>query len=348
MKFRRMSEIYSRLVDHTITNTDKINDFSVGSAMRALYEAVSIELEQFYILTRENVKEAIMEGVMKSFGFERQKAQKAYGVVQISFHNETQQELVISRGSKFASSDTDYAQEYETRVDYVVPRGSVTTEVEVYCTIPGSVGNIPPDVIDVMRTPIANIRDVFNPKAFQTGQDMEPIEELRARFRSYIESLSKATVPALEYGTREVEGVSGVYVDEDTGLITIYAHDRNGNLPDSLKKAIERNIYYYAPAGIPVVVKPVTRKDVDVDVSVTLTNKAAITDTFQNKIQTVITRYLNNMKTGESLVLSDMSRVIMNIDKQLIYDVHITNLDENVNLKGSELIRAGTVTVTLK
>ncbi|MEX5590923.1 hypothetical protein, partial [Pseudomonas urmiensis] len=63
MKFKRMSEIYSRLVDHTITNTREINDFSVGSAMRALYEAISIELEQYYILTRENMMEAIEQGV---------------------------------------------------------------------------------------------------------------------------------------------------------------------------------------------------------------------------------------------------------------------------------------------
>lgn len=54
-----MTEIYGRLVDHTITNTNKINDFSIGSAIRAIYEATAREIEQIYILTEENIREAI-------------------------------------------------------------------------------------------------------------------------------------------------------------------------------------------------------------------------------------------------------------------------------------------------
>ena len=348
MRFKRMSEIYSRLVDHTITNTNEVNDFSVGSAMRAIYESVSIELEQYYILTRENIQEAIQQGVYSSFGFTRQKAAKAYGVVQISFHNATQTDSAISRGTKFSSSKAGYSQVYETLVDYSIPKGTVITEVEVYSKYPGALGNIPAEVIDIMNTPIANIREVTNPNAFQTGQDSEPVEELRSRFRSYIESLSKGTIPALEYGTREVEEVSGVYIDEKTGQITIYAHDRNGDLPSSVKTEIEANIFNYRPAGIPVIVKPVTRKAIDVTVTVTLTQKTAITNTFRNKIDNEISRYLNNMRTSQHLVLSDLSRVIMNIDKQLIYDVNFTNLEENVYLQGSEIIRAGDVNVTLQ
>src|SRR5690606_22624004 len=98
MRFKRMTEIYSRLVDYTITNTDEVNDFSVGSAMRAIYEAVSIELEQFYILTRENIREAIEEGVYRSFGYTRQTATKAYGKVRIAYNNPTQHETIITRG----------------------------------------------------------------------------------------------------------------------------------------------------------------------------------------------------------------------------------------------------------
>lgn len=343
-----MSEIYSRLVDHTITSTKDINDFSVGSAIRAIFEAVAIELEQYYILTRENIREAIEKGVYESFGFTRKKAQKAYGPIQINFHNATQSDIVISRGTRFTSSNNAYAQVYETLVDYLVPRGSLSVQVQVYCTIAGEIGNVPSNTIDIMNTPIANLKSVSNPIAFQTGQDEEPIEEIRARFRSYISSLSKATIPALEYGTREIPEISGVYIEEKPGLITIYTHDRNGELPDSVKKAVETNIYNYRPAGIPVVVKPVTRKSVDVDIVVTITNKSAITNRLRQTIYDEVTKYLNNMTTSQHLILSDLTRVIMNIDKQLIYDVKFKNIKDNIYLAGSEIVRAGTVVVTLE
>lgn len=348
MRFKRMTEIYSRLVDHTITSTNEINDFSVGSAMRAIYESVSIELEQFYILTQENIQEAIERGVYSSFGFERKPAIRAYGIVQITFHNAMQHDVVIPRGSRFMSNQPSYPQIYETRESFVAPKGSLVIDVDVYCTSPGSYGNVPVDVINMMNTPIANVKTVRNIQAIQTGQDEEPLEELRARFRSYIKSLSKATNAAIEYGTREVPEVAGVYIKERTGLITVYAHDRNGNLPDTLKSKIESNLENYRPSGIPLIVKPVTRKTVDLDVTITLTDKTAVTARFRNSIHQAIVRYLNSLGTSQHLIMSDLISVIKQLDRQLIYDIEFTEPDDNIYLEGHEIIRAGEVNVTLK
>lgn len=347
MRFKRMSEIYSRLVDSTITNTTEINDFSVGSAMRAIYEAVSIELEQFYIMTRENIVEAIEAGVYNSFGFTRKQAQKAYGTVRLTFHNATQQITPLPRGTRFTSNLAEYTQTYETLTDYYISQGALTADIQVYCTIAGEVGNVPQGAINVMMTPLANIKTVANLAALQTGQDPEPLEEMRARFRSFIAALSKGTLAALEYGTRSVPEVSGVWIQEQTGLITIYAHDRNGELPTAVRASILTTIEDFRPAGIPVVAKAVTRKATDVSVTVTLTNKGAITTAFRDKIAGEVARYLNNMQTGQSLILTDLSSVIKYIDRQLIYDVTFTNLSGNVLLAGNEIVRAGTVTVTL-
>jgi uncharacterized phage protein gp47/JayE len=348
MRFKRMTDIYSRLVDYTITGTNEVNDFSVGSAMRAIYEAVAIELEQYYILTRENMQEAIEQGVYRAFNFKRKEASRSYGLAQVKLHNATQVDTLVARGTRFSSSDTQYTQIYETRVDYRIPRGSLVADFEVYCLSPGSLGNIPANKIDIMQTPIANVREVTNPQAFQTGQDQEPIEEQRSRFRSFIQSLGKATKAAVEYGVRSVQEVSGVWIEEETGRVNIYAHDRNGNLPDAVQEKIHLILDDYRAAGIPARLFAVERKAIDIDVTVTLNNKAAITDTFRDRITLEITRYLNNMQTSQSLVLSDLSSVIKYIDRQLVYDVQFNNLQTNIDLKGSEIIRAGTVKVTLK
>jgi len=347
LRYKQMTEIYSRLVDHTITNTRKINDFSIGSAMRALYEAIATEIEQFYVLTEENILEAIAAGVYASFGFTRKQPRKSYGKVQIVFHNALQQTVALPRGTRFTSSSSDYLNTYETTVDYYIPQGTVTAEVQVYCTIPGEIGNIPANVIDIMMTPLANIKTVNNAQAFQTGQNEEPLDELKSRFRSYIESLSKGTIPAIEYGTRSVPEVAGVWIDEKTGLIDVYAHDRNGDLPDDVRAKIIATLENFRPAGIPVNVKPVVRKTVNVDVKIVLTNKNAITKAFQDKIVAEISRYLNNMQTSQSLILSDLTSVIKSLDKQLIYDITFITPTGNIIVAGNEIIRAGTVKVTL-
>lgn len=348
MRFKRMSEIYSRMVDHTITNTTEVNDFSVGSAMRSIYESVSIELEQYYILTRENMQEAIERGVYESFGFERRGRINAFGFVQVTFHNPTQDTRIIPRGSRFISSSNTYPQIYETREDFLVPKGTLVTDVEVHCMQPGSYGNVPANIINTINSPIANVKEATNPIAFQTGQDEEPIEEVRTRFRSYIKTLSKATIDALEYGTREVEEVAGVYVHEEVGRVNIHAHDRNGELNDRLIEKIRKNLEQYRPAGIPIRIKPVERLSLDVDIVVVLSDKTANTEVLRQDITSIVTMYLNSRGTSQHLILSDLSRTIMNVDRQNIYDVEFKKLKENRLVKGHEVIRAGDIKVTLR
>lgn len=348
MKFKRMSQIYSRLVDHTITTTNELNDFSVGSAMRSLYESISIELEQYYILTRENMQEAIERGVYSSFGFERRRPTKAYGLIQITFHNKTREDRIVPRGSRFSAGSNTFPQEYETLDDYTIPRGSLVVDIEAHCTRTGSYGNVPKGAIDTINSPLSNVKGARNTTAIQTGQDEEPLEELRTRFRAYIKSLSRATVPALEYGTREIEGVTGVYINEQTGLVTVFAHDRNGELSDSLAERIKQNLENYRPAGIEVRISSVQKSQVSIDLVVTVTDKTAISGRFRREIEDVIKAHLNSRRTSQNLILSDLTRVIMNVDNYLIHDVEFKELEGNVNIQGHEVIRAGEVKVTLQ
>jgi uncharacterized phage protein gp47/JayE len=348
MQFKRMSDVYSRLVNNTITNTNQINDFSVGSAMRAIYEAIAIEVESFYVLTQENMQDAINQGIYSSFGFTALPAVAAYGPLTITFNNPTVGAMVIARGTSFISSNPAYTTKYQTIQDYVVPAGSTTATITVYCTITGAIGNIPIDTIDVMNTPLSNVKSATNSQAFQTGQDPETADSMRARFQSYIKSLTRGTRAAIEYGTRSVQNIAGCYVVDQTGLVTVYAHDANGNLDTTLQNTVITTLDAYRPAGIPVKVEPVTRIAIDLSVTVTTLNKSANTTAFQAQIASAVTNYLNNMVAGQSLILSDLSSIIKYLDRTNIYDITFTVPSANVVIQGSELIRAGTVTVSLQ
>src|SRR5690606_27715314 len=112
---------------------------------------------------------------------------------------------------------------------------------------------------------------VTNNERFLTGLDEETDEQRKQRFNKYIETRSKGTVSAIEYGTLEVDEVTGVWVDESrAGIIYVYAHDEAGNLPDFLKQKIEENLYHYRPASIPTFVLPINKIALDVVLNITI------------------------------------------------------------------------------
>ena len=49
LKIKSMYEVFNNLVEWITAKTDKITDFNVGSAIRTLTEAISIQFEEFYI-----------------------------------------------------------------------------------------------------------------------------------------------------------------------------------------------------------------------------------------------------------------------------------------------------------
>ena len=142
--------------------------------------------------------------------------------------------------------------------------------------------------------------------------------------------------------------LKGVYVYEETGHITVFAHDKNGNLSDTLKEDIISALQDYRPSGIMLDVTGVEKEEVNVSATVTISNKSRIGDTLQKHIEGVIRSYLNNLKTSDDLIITDLIQAIMNIDDVLIYDVSFDNLDENIIVPPQGIIRAGEINVELK
>lgn len=348
MRLKRISEILSRLIDTTLVNTDEINDFTPGSVIRSIYESFAMELEQFYMLTRENILWGIENGVLNAFGFYRREARKAYGYVTIEFYTTTQSDIYIPRGTAFSSTDRQLQQQYELLEDVIIPKGAITYDVEVFCSKPGSIGNVEAETINLMLSSLSNVKRVRNKEDIITGQDAEPYEELRNRFQAFIETRGRATVKALDYGTRQVPDVSGVYVHEMVGLVELYVHDKNGNLPDSLRTAVIEAIEDYRPAGIKLEVFPVIKRSVDLEVDVYLSDKLKETEALKDEIVSTLRAHLNLKEVSQDLILADIIRIVMSVDEYLIQDCDIVNIDSNIEVESSELIRAGAVLVNFR
>lgn len=347
MKLRSISEILSNLIDRTLVNTHEINDFSIGSTIMSIYESISMELEQYYVLSRDNILTGIEEGVYEAFGFNRKPARRAYGEITLEFHSALRENLYISRGNMFTSSIQGYNQVFETLEDYIIPAGHHVGVITVYCTESGEVGNVPTGVINRSSNSLANIKNVYNSYNFLTGQDQEDLDKVKQRFREYVDTRGRATNKALSYGARSVNDVAGVYVKEEVGRTKVYVHDKNGNLPNSLRTQVIKVLEDYRASGIKLDVVPIEKKMLDLDITVTLTDKTAKTALFRKEIQTSITNYLDSMTVSDDIIMSDIIQRIMNIDDYLIYDVKINNLTDNLQIEDYQLIRAGTIKITL-
>lgn len=347
MKTRKLTQILDRLIDKVITGTSKVTDFTPGSAIRSLLEAVSLEIEQFYVLTKENINWGIQEGIIEAFDFNRRKPRKAYGDITLTFYNPLESRLYIPKGTTFMSSEQQYSIQYETLVDYYAEPGSTNAVIEVYAKLEGEIGNVPEGTIDIMTTASAQLKSVTNELSFSTGQDEESIEELKNRFHMFVESRGRATNKSIRYGTLQVPDVEGVYVYEEVGRVLVYAHDRNGNLSDTLKEDVRQSLEDYRPSGIKLDVVPVNKITQDVSVTVTISNKARINDTLRKHIEGTIRGYLNNFNVSDDLVVTDLTQLIMNIDDSLIYDLSYGNIVGNIETRPQDIIRAGQVNVTL-
>ena len=301
-----------------------------------------------YTLTKQNIKKGIETGVYEAFDFNRREARRAYGDLEITFHTAVKNPTIISRGTKFFSSLPGYEQSYETIREYYIPAGTSQAYVEVYSLSPGTSGNVPKNVINTTTASQLNIDSVRNPNSILTGQDQEPLEDVKKRFREFVDTRGRATAKSIAYSVRQVPDISGVYVNNETGRVQVYAHDLNGNLSSELKNSVEKAVEDYRPSGIFLEVLPIIKREINVNVQVTLNTPTARTNAFRQEIEESITNYLNSKEVDDDLILTTLIQRVRNIDDYLIYDVEIKDPLTNVIVDNNELIRAGTVSVNFK
>lgn len=311
-KFKTADTIISRITDEILINTDKINDFTTGSITQTLVEAEATEIEQLYYLTYENIKHAIDESVLNAFGFVRKTATNAYGDVIITFNVPTASDMYIPKGTHFYCSNENYSQIFVTKEEYFVPANSNAVKVTVYCTEKGTVGNVPSGVID-RSNDIGGVCDVINPEAFATGQDDEDLITTQTRFRGMIQSLAKGTRQSLTYAVLNVPNITGCYLYEETyGTVLVYCHDANGNLSPKLRQQVADVLEEYRPAGIKVIVLPVHKSLVNLNILVKLSDNRLATNDFSLMLKQELETYLDSFTVGQPLYKSDLIQQVMN------------------------------------
>lgn len=343
LKIKKFQDVFNSLVTWLTADESKLTDFNVGSALRTLTEAVSLQVEEFYFNMKQNVEYAIDSAIYTAFGFEKINAENAYGFINIEFVKPLETVLIIPEGftvsTSFSNSKVVY---YKALDDTEAPIGSTSIMVKVTCTEPGTIGNCEEGEINNLITGNTLIKSVSNPTRISTGIDAESSSDTKARFKSYLKSLGRATRDSLAYGAKSVEGVDGVYVDDNyIGFVNVYCHDANGELPESLKSRVEIALEEYRAGGIEVRVLPVVRKEINVKSTIVLRDTVDV-ESVKSSIDLMIKNYLNNYRVSTDFYVADIITLVMSEFSEVVLNIEPNGL-ENVQIMSNAKVVAGEV-----
>lgn len=330
-RIKNENQVLSDMIDTFMSTNLMVNDFTEGSITRSLMESVSIEIEQLYYLTIENMTKAIETGVQSAFGFETQDATYAYGNLIIGFKNPLNRDMILPKGTIFYSSDKNYSQQFRTQVPYKIAKGTLNAEIEVYCTEKGTVGNVPSGTIDTSMG-VNGYALITQNEAFNTGRDKETYDQSQERFRKMIASLAHGTRNSIEYAINSIPEVDSCYIYEDNyGEVIIYVCDANGNLPDSLRQKVVQMAALYKVAGVRYVVRPVHTSWASLNIEVDVDSTLLTNGQFLKYVKDNIESYVNHFKIGQPLFKNDIIQHVMDID-----DLDITDCNVGIQMSTDE------------
>lgn len=278
MAFERksMEEIVQDMVDWSRGVSTKITDFRIGSRARTLIEATAKEIEEYYDRVYRSVRKLIAENIYTVMGFSKLPAIYATGQVVFSRSTIADDNYLIPAGTlvKTRATATLAPINFRTTTDAIIAVGTKLATVSVISTTPGIDGNIEAGSIADFVSKPAGVDSVKNTSSFSTGKEEETLDEQKNRFQKFVSSLSRGTLPAVEYGatTTQILDAEGNIIErvvdarafEDLinrkGEVDCYIWNGVGEASSNLITATQKNlsgyyengkpVYGYKPAGI--------------------------------------------------------------------------------------------------
>jgi uncharacterized phage protein gp47/JayE len=203
--------IVAGMINQLRANTDKITDFTVGSATRTLLEAVAIEIEELYQNLLLSVVEGIPVAAYQAFGFGLDAPSPASGTVTFTLAAAQSAEVFFAAGTRVGSEDG--SRIYATLNDVSIPAGQTSVDAGVRALTNGSTGNIEALRIVRILSATAQTAYVSNAAPITNGSDGESPESRRLRFLEFLASISRGPLFSIEYGAKQAKVV------DETGAI---------------------------------------------------------------------------------------------------------------------------------
>lgn len=273
----------------------RLLDFTVGSILRALIEAVAgiaLWLQGLILRTLAASRASTSEGEdldswMADFGLARLQASSSVGQVTFSRFTPGAQ-AVIPLGALVQTADG--RQRFQVTLDttngawnaglsgYVVPIGQASITLPVASLEGSEQANVQANTITQIVSNIPYIDTVNNAAAFTGGAEAETDEAFRRRFILFIASLSRATKYAVGYAITSLKlGVNYTLTENEQydgswrpGYFYVVVDDGTGSPPVGLLSDVTASIELYRPAGVLFNVFPPTVSNILVSMTISV------------------------------------------------------------------------------
>ncbi len=209
------AELLSNLIQQWAAQTKVSPSLASGDPLLAEFQSIASQgvfienvLALLSSLTRAQTSTgANLDTWMAQFGFPRLPATYANGPVTLSVlsaHNTdiliplTTIEQTVGGAIQYQLiADTEQAAYVSGSQNYLLPAGETSISATAQALSPGSLYNVQANQLTQFLSPPPGIDQVTNPGPILNGEDAESDSSYLARFAAYIQSLSKATGPAI-------------------------------------------------------------------------------------------------------------------------------------------------------
>lgn len=348
-------------------------DFTVGSINRAIMEAnaaVVMWLQalvlQVAVLTRAATSNKTdLDSWFADFGFARLSATAATGPVTFSRFTAAQQ-AVVPVGALVQTGDG--AQQYAVVLDatnpaysaalggYVIPAGQSSVTVTVEAVSTGSQGNATAGAVNTLSGAITYVDTVTNADPLADGTDDEMDSAARTRFVAWLNSLSKATLNAIQYTISTLGNVVSYSITANQayngatqmGYFYVVADDGSGSPPPSFLSEIYTAVDAIRAFTVGIGVFGPTV--VTAAIAMTLTTAAGQNHTtIVNAVQLAIQNYINGLGIGKSLSYTILSKVAFDAvaagSITTITGITLNGGTSDLAATNQQIVRAGTINV---
>ena len=322
--------------------TDKVIDFSIGSTIRAIFEAIAMEIEELYVYVEEELRKTLLNSAYSLFGFAKNEAVPARVDLQFTI-NPNHQGFTIPAGFQVSTED---GLVFTTTINYEVPPNATTAIVPAICTVSGFIGNVPANTITKLVSSLPWLLGVSNPNAATGGVDEESETKRRERFNKYILSLGRGTKDAILYRLSSIPELSYISIqDEFPGVASVFVSTPSGVVTEDIVSKVEQALEEVRAAGIIVEVRAVARITIDVTIHLEVM-KSVDKESIRNQVRVITDNYLNSRRVGEDFFPNHLAGAIIAYDPVSIRNISITP-NQKIVVAKNQVIRPGNITITI-
>ena len=206
-QIKQKADLEASLLNYILGSAVEVNDMNVGSVVRSILGAVAQEEEEIYFRQWAATKQAILQGILYSFGFSPVQGTTASGTVTFGRETQAPADYLVPEGTELISAN---GLKYKTTTNVTLLANTTSIDAPVVSETTGSSTNIQGigTPLQILNT-IVGVSTAVTSSEIAGGTDTESQTSLMTRFSMYLNSLSRSTRGSVEYAALSTQLVDG-------------------------------------------------------------------------------------------------------------------------------------------